>query len=93
MLEVQDLHVRDDRGHETVRGVSLEVRAGEILGIAGVAGNGQEELVEALTGLRPPTSGSVMLNGEDVTGHRPTRPPAGRACHSSPATGTASVSS
>src|SRR5262249_35351499 len=50
-LVVQDLHVSSDRAGEAVRGVSFEVRSGEILGIAGVAGNGQEELVEALTGL------------------------------------------
>jgi len=52
MLEVRDLVVRDDRGREVVHGVTFDVRAGEILGIAGVAGNGQEELVGALTGLR-----------------------------------------
>ncbi len=49
----------DDRGHEVVHGVDLEVRAGEILGIAGVAGNGQDELVEAIVGLRKPTAGRV----------------------------------
>ena len=52
-----DLHVTDDRGREVVHGVDFEIRAGEILGIAGVAGNGQDELVEALTGLRRPTGG------------------------------------
>ena len=70
-LTVNGLHARDDRGHETVHGVSFEVRAGEILGIAGVAGNGQDELVEALTGLRRPTAGQVELLGEDVTGAAP----------------------
>ena len=70
-LIVQDLRVKDDRGHETVKGVSFEVRAGEILGIAGVAGNGQEELVEALTGLRRPVAGTVSLSGKEVTGHGP----------------------
>ena len=62
-LVVSDLKVVDDRGQQSVNGVSFEVRAGEILGIAGVAGNGQEELVEALTGLRQPASGSVTLAG------------------------------
>jgi simple sugar transport system ATP-binding protein len=54
-----------------VKGVTFDVRAGEILGVAGVAGNGQEELVEALTGLRKPTSGTVALAGRDVTGSGP----------------------
>ena len=70
-LAIEDLHVADDRGHEAVKGVSFEVRAGEVLGVAGVAGNGQEELVEALTGLRTPTSGRVVLQGADVTGRGP----------------------
>jgi general nucleoside transport system ATP-binding protein len=67
-LAVDGLTVKDDRGREAVRGVSFEVRRGEILGIAGVAGNGQDELVQALTGLRKPASGHVMLDGRDVTG-------------------------
>ena len=67
-LSVKDLRVADDRGHEAVKGVTFDVRAGEILGIAGVAGNGQDELVEALTGLRKPTAGTVELNGKGVTG-------------------------
>jgi ABC-type uncharacterized transport system ATPase subunit len=73
VLEVNDLHVQDQRGLEVVRGVSFFVRQGEILGIAGVQGNGQTELVEALTGLRPPTGGRIILDGSDVTG-KPPRP-------------------
>ena len=69
-LEVSGLTVQDDRGNEVVRGVDLEVRSGEILGIAGVAGNGQDELVEALVGLRKPSGGRVSLDGKDVTGLR-----------------------
>ena len=53
VLSVHDLHVLDDRHLEAVKGVDLEIREGEILGIAGVQGNGQKELVEAITGLRP----------------------------------------
>ncbi len=67
VVAVRGLTVRDDRGHDAVQGVTLEVRAGEILGIAGVAGNGQTELVEALAGLRHATSGTVTLNGNDIT--------------------------
>ncbi len=65
VLEVEDLVV-EDRGIPVVRGVSLQVRSGEILGIAGVQGNGQTELVEALTGLRRPQRGILRLNGEAV---------------------------
>ncbi len=71
VLELKDLHVKDDRGQEVVRGVSLEIRAGEILGIAGVAGNGQDELVEALVGLRGVASGTISLDGKDITGSSP----------------------
>ena len=70
-LKIEGLKVADDRGSEVVRGVDLEVRAGEILGIAGVAGNGQDELVEALIGLRKPSAGRVTLDGKDVTGKGP----------------------
>jgi general nucleoside transport system ATP-binding protein len=73
VLAVAGLHANDDRSREVVGGVDLDVRAGEILGIAGVAGNGQDELVESLTGLRRPTSGSVKLLGGDVTGWKPRR--------------------
>jgi simple sugar transport system ATP-binding protein len=68
ILRVNDLHVRDDRGVEKVRGVSFEVRSGEIVGIAGVDGNGQTELIDAIAGLRPATEGRVELAGRDVTG-------------------------
>ncbi len=67
VLEVTDLQVRDDRGLEAVRGVSLTVRKGEIVGIAGVDGNGQKELVEALAGMRKASSGSIRLEGRDLT--------------------------
>ncbi|MCG8347143.1 MAG: ABC transporter ATP-binding protein [Chloroflexales bacterium] len=67
VLEVRDLQVLDDRQHLTVNGVDLVVRAGEILGIAGVQGNGQTELVAALTGLRQPIAGSITILGKDTT--------------------------
>jgi simple sugar transport system ATP-binding protein len=68
ILQIADLCVTDERGHEKVRGISLEVHAGQILGIAGVDGNGQSELAEAIMHLREIKSGRVILNGEDVTG-------------------------
>ncbi len=68
VLEVEDLHVRDDRDLEAVRGVSMAVQGGEIVAIAGVDGNGQHELVEAIAGLRRPTAGRILVHGEDVTG-------------------------
>jgi simple sugar transport system ATP-binding protein len=67
LLRVDDLHVVDDRGLEAVRGVSLDVHGGEIVAIAGVDGNGQTELIDALTGLRKPASGSIVVGGRDVT--------------------------
>jgi general nucleoside transport system ATP-binding protein len=67
-LEVEDLHVRDDRGLEAVRGVSLNVRAGEIVAVAGVDGNGQQELVQAISGLRHPDSGRIAVGGREVGG-------------------------
>jgi simple sugar transport system ATP-binding protein len=67
VLQLENLSVLDDRRHMAVDGVSLEVRAGEILGIAGVQGNGQTELAEALTGLRKAESGRVLLLSEDIT--------------------------
>jgi general nucleoside transport system ATP-binding protein len=71
MVRIDRLEAVDDRGNPAVRGVDLDVRAGEIFGIAGVAGNGQDELVEAIFGLRKPTAGSVTLDGRDVTGLSP----------------------
>jgi len=73
MLTVSDLKVRDDRGHEVVHGASFEVRAGEIFGIAGVAGNGQDELVEAIVGMRHAIGGKVLLDGADTTSASPRR--------------------
>jgi ABC-type uncharacterized transport system ATPase subunit len=66
-LTVENLWVRDDRDLPAVRGVSLAVRRGEILGVAGVAGNGQRELIEALTGLRPAEKGRVIVPAREVT--------------------------
>jgi len=68
LLEVSGLEVDDERGLPAVRGLSLQVRAGEIVGVAGVDGNGQSELVEAITGLRAPRAGHVRVGGKDVTG-------------------------
>jgi general nucleoside transport system ATP-binding protein len=67
LLEVKDLVVRDDRGLDAVRGVSFDVRGGEILGIAGVDGNGQTELIDALTGLRHPASGTIRIGGQELS--------------------------
>ena len=69
-LSVRNLTVKDSRGVTMVKGVSFDVRAGEIVGIAGVAGNGQSELLEAVSGIRRAVSGTVMLEGSpvDVTG-------------------------
>jgi simple sugar transport system ATP-binding protein len=67
VLVIRDLVVNDDRDLQAVRGLALEVHAGEILGVAGVQGNGQTELVEAITGLRPILGGQVQINGHVVT--------------------------
>ena len=67
-LEVEDLVVRDDRGHRVVDDVSFDVRGGEIFALAGVQGNGQTELVEALVGLQQDVSGSVRLRGSELLG-------------------------
>jgi general nucleoside transport system ATP-binding protein len=71
VLEVEDLIVLDEREHPAVNGVSFQVRAGEIVGIAGVQGNGQTELVRALTGMRPAVSGSIKVGGREVAGASP----------------------
>jgi simple sugar transport system ATP-binding protein len=73
VLAIENLEVLDQRHQVAVDGVSFDVRAGEVLGLAGVQGNGQTELVEALTGLRASQSGKVTLSGEDITHARPRR--------------------
>lgn len=67
VLSLEGLVVLDDRAHPVVNGVSFEVRSGEIVGIAGVQGNGQTELVESIAGMRPSLAGRVTLDGQDVT--------------------------
>jgi len=69
-LEVEDLRVESAGGRAVVDGISLEVRSGEIVGIAGVQGNGQTELCEAIMGLLPVKSGSIIVAGQDLTGAR-----------------------
>ncbi|TCI23155.1 ABC transporter ATP-binding protein [Exiguobacterium sp. SL-10] len=71
VLDVQKLVVKDSRGLAAVDGLDLQIRSGEILGIAGIDGNGQTELIEAISGLKKPESGKVLLNGKDVTGFTP----------------------
>jgi simple sugar transport system ATP-binding protein len=71
MLRMENMRVLGDRGREIIAGLDLEIRAGEILGIAGVAGNGQDELVQALIGLRPFAGGKATLDGRDVTACSP----------------------
>src|SRR5688500_12103388 len=71
VLEVRGLNARGNRGLPALHDVDLEIHQGEILGIAGVAGNGQRELAEVVTGLRPSTGGRVILDGKDVTGCTP----------------------
>ena len=67
VLEVQDLEAFNDKGIQSVSGVSINVKAGEIVGLAGVSGNGQNELAEALAGLRPVSNGSITVNDKDIT--------------------------
>jgi simple sugar transport system ATP-binding protein len=66
VLSIKDLHVRDDRSHMAVKGVSLDIRAGEIVALAGVQGNGQTELVEAIVGLRQLDSGDILIDGRSI---------------------------
>jgi simple sugar transport system ATP-binding protein len=73
VLRVSQLEVQDDRGHTSVSALALDVRAGEIFGIAGVEGNGQRELVEAIAGMRVPSGGRIEIDGEDITGATPRR--------------------
>lgn len=71
VLSIKDLVVKESRGLEAVKSLSLDVHRGEVVGIAGIDGNGQTELIQALTGLRKVESGTVTLNGKDITGHKP----------------------
>ncbi|OXS78604.1 ABC transporter ATP-binding protein [Domibacillus enclensis] len=71
VLEIRGLSVNDSRGVQAVRELNLDVRAGEIVGICGVDGNGQSELIEAITGLRKVSNGTVMLNGKNITSFKP----------------------
>jgi general nucleoside transport system ATP-binding protein len=71
MLELEGIWTFGDRGEPAVRGASLVVRAGEIVAVAGVAGNGQRELAETIAGMRPPTSGSVRIGGKPLRGGDP----------------------
>lgn len=71
LITITDLYVKGDRGTDAVKGVNLEVRMGEILGIAGISGNGQPELAEAIAGLRRPYAGKIMINNQDTTASKP----------------------
>ncbi|MFF2499144.1 ABC transporter ATP-binding protein [Peribacillus sp. NPDC058075] len=71
VLEVKNLEVKDSRGVSAVHNLDLSVRAGEIIGIAGVDGNGQSELIEALTGLKKVTTGTISLNGKQIQNMKP----------------------
>ncbi len=73
VLEMRDLHAKNDLDEPALNGVSFDVRAGEIVGVAGVQGNGQTELVEVVTGLRNVTDGHVLINGMDMTNATPRR--------------------
>lgn len=71
VLEVKNIHAKDYRGVEILKGLDLNVKKGEIVGLAGVDGNGQTELIEILTGLRKGDSGEVLINGENVFNENP----------------------
>jgi simple sugar transport system ATP-binding protein len=68
VLELENLELLDDRGLPAVRGITLEIRTGEVLGLAGVSGNGQQELAEAVYGIRPVKSGAIKVGGRDLAG-------------------------
>ena len=82
VLDIQGLGAHDDQGHLALSDVTLQVRAGEIVGVAGVQGNGQTELVDVLTGLRHADSGTITIDGEDLTNATPRRiTEDGQSCH------------
>lgn len=71
VLSINDLVVKESRGLDAVKQLSLDVKAGEVMGIAGIDGNGQSELIQALTGLKKIESGTITLKGEDITNLKP----------------------
>ena len=71
VLKVSNLIVKENRGLDAVKNMNLEVRAGEIVGIAGIDGNGQSELIQAITGMRKVESGTIEINGKDMTNLKP----------------------
>ncbi len=71
ILSIKDLVVNENRGIPAVKGLNLDVRAGEVVGIAGIDGNGQSELIQAITGLRKVKSGEIIIKGENVVGKSP----------------------
>lgn len=71
IFEIEDLWVKDNRGVDKVKGLNLSIRKGEILGIAGVDGNGQTELIDAISGMRKSQKGKVILKGKDITNENP----------------------
>ena len=71
VLSIKDLHVRDERGIEQVNGFNLDIRAGEIVGLAGIDGNGQKELADAINALVKPESGTISVKGEEIQGTTP----------------------
>lgn len=81
ILKVEGLRVRGSRGLPAVKGVSFAVRAGEIVGIAGVDGNGQSELVEAICGMRKPEAGSITVSGRNIAGVSPRKVSESKVVH------------
>lgn len=81
VLELRDICAENDRGLPALKGLALQVRAGEIVGVAGVAGNGQSELAQVITGLRRCTCGQVLINGEDIVNRTPAAAIARRVAH------------
>jgi simple sugar transport system ATP-binding protein len=71
ILEVENLNALDDKGLPALKNLKLFIRSGEILGIAGVSGNGQKELAEILSGVKTPTNGSIKINGQELVGKEP----------------------
>ena len=88
VLDLRNVCAENDRGLPALKGLALQVRASEIVGVAGVAGNGQSELAQVITGLRKCTCGQVLINGEDIV-NRP--PPSRVASRTSPKTVPASA--